>query len=362
MGALSKFSLLPEFTCPGRSQDSPSIHSGSSTGSGALLSTPNGINPDGSTDKKSMLLLSGNNTFGRTGNNLIEFLHALQVARDQDLILGIMHGSWAMQVLMGMFMAIIEDEDGWEEKWEDVFCAKIIKSEEELEQYNVLTMTTKELFGYTSPSPYDEYVASTQYSIRALFQNYNTGKGTGIRRNKPAGDMCSGIDALFGEHKANMLYSVIHSRHLEGAPGLRLLSKVCRHAKCDATAALEMRPDYIKSILEPLGMLQHPIVLITDGQDFSVIQRLMADEDIGPMLKVVPEEASWIGGDLTLGIMSNVFIGNPASTFSTFIAKSRLSLGFGQNYLFRRKTAEGKWVTSCGDGCVFDKRVMDVMS
>lgn len=70
-----------------------------------------------------MLLLSGNNTFGRTGNNLIEFLHALQVARDKDLILGIMHGSWAMQVLMGMFMAI-EDEDGWEEKWEDVFCGE----------------------------------------------------------------------------------------------------------------------------------------------------------------------------------------------------------------------------------------------
>ena len=124
VGALSKISLLPEFTCPGRSQDSSSITSiGSLTGSGALLSIPNGINPDGSTDKKSMLLLSGNNTFGRTGNNLIEFLHALQVARDQDLILGIMHGSWAMQVLMGMFMAI-EDEDGWEEKWEDVFCGE----------------------------------------------------------------------------------------------------------------------------------------------------------------------------------------------------------------------------------------------
>ena len=245
--------------------------------------------------------------------------------------------------------------------------AKIIKSEEELQDYNVLEMTTKELFGYTSDVPYDEYVASTQYSIRALFQNYNTGtNGRHVRGNRRVQDMCSGINALFnnnGSRGANgVLYSVIHSRHLEGAPGLRLLNKVCRHAKCDTKAALEMRPDYIKSILAPLGMLQHPIVLITDGQDFSVIQRLMADEDIGPMLRVVPEEASWIGGDLTLGIMSNVFIGNPASTFSTFIAKSRLSLGFGQNYLFRRKTAEGVWVTSCGDGCVFDKRVMDVMS
>lgn len=307
-----------------------------------------------------MLLLEGVSTFGRTGNNLIEFLHALQIARDRDLKLGIMHGSWAMQVLMQMFMAI-QDED-WEKTWEEKFCAKIIHSDEELEAWNVVRMTTKELFGYTSTSPFDEYVASTQFSIRSLFQHYNTGKGSGVRRNRKVADMCSGIDAIFGEQKKHVLYSVIHSRHLEGAPGLRLLGRVCHFAKCDPTAALEMRPDYIKSILAPLGMLEHPIVLITDGQDFSVIQRLMTDPKIGPMLKLVPEHASWIGGDITLAIMSNVFIGNPASTFSTFIAKSRLALGFGQNYLFRNKNEDGEWITSCGDACVFDMHVMSAIS
>lgn len=69
-----------------------------------------------------MLLLSGTQTFGRTGNNLIEFLHALQVARDKDLVLGMMHGSWAMQVLMGMFLAI--DGEGWEKRWEEAFCGE----------------------------------------------------------------------------------------------------------------------------------------------------------------------------------------------------------------------------------------------
>ena len=28
----------------------------------------------------------------------------------------------------------------------------------------------------------------------------------------------------------------------------------------------------------------------------------------------------------------------------------------GEGILFQRKTSEGEWVTSCGDGCVFDKR------
>jgi hypothetical protein len=313
----------------------------------------------GSTNK-SMLLLEGVNTFGRTGNNLIEFLHALQFARDRDVTLGIMKGSWAMQVLTPMFMSIKDKE--WETKWEDAFCAKIFHSEEELEGWDVTRMSTKQLFGYLSSAPYDDYVASTQFSIRALFQNYNTGEGKMIRKNKRVQDMCSGIESLFGEHKNNVLYSVIHSRHLEGDPGFRLLGKVCAQANCDPVAALEMRPDYIKSILAPLGLLEHPIVLITDGQDFSVVQRLMADDIIGPMLKVVPPEASWIGGDLTLGILASAFIGNPASTFSTFIAKSRLSLGFGQNYLFRNVNEEGEWINTCGDACVFDKRIMSVMS
>lgn len=128
MGALSKFSLLPQFTCPGGNPSASTTTESSEAVSPIIeadtsATPPNGIiNSDGSTQKKSLLLLSGNNTFGRTGNNLIEFLHALQVARDKDLILGIMHGSWAMQVLMGMFLAI--DGEGWEERWEDAFCGK----------------------------------------------------------------------------------------------------------------------------------------------------------------------------------------------------------------------------------------------
>ena len=67
----------------------------------------------------SLLLLSGRKTFGRTGNNLIEFLHALQVARDKDLILGIEEDSWAMRVLTDMFM-----KGEGEERWEEVFCGE----------------------------------------------------------------------------------------------------------------------------------------------------------------------------------------------------------------------------------------------
>lgn len=314
---------------------------------------PGGVSQD-------VLLLEGSQTFGRTGNNLIEFLHALQFSRDKNVVLGIMSDSWAFQVILKMWMAI-EDTENWESQFEEAFCCRIFHSQEELEGWNVIHKDTKELFGYLSGAPLEEYVASQEDSIRTLFEHYNTGDGVD-KRDNPVQDMCSGIDAIFGEQRSSVYYSVIHSRHLEGAPGVRLMKRMARLSGCDPTAALEMRPDYIKSILEPLGMMQHPIVLVTDGQDFSVIQRLLTDSQIGPRLHVVPEEASWVGGDLTLAILSDVFIGNPASSFSGFIAKSRLALGFGHNYLFRAKNANDRWVTVCGDNCVFDSEIMMTMA
>ena len=109
-------------------------------------------------------------------------------------------------------------------------------------------------------------------------------------------------------------------------------------------------------------MLNHPIVLITDGQDHSVLERLQADPEISQQLRVVPDGASSLGGDITLAVMSNVFIGNPVSTFSGIIAKSRLALGFAHNYLWRAKDKAGNWHTVCGDTCIFDKSLMGVMA
>ena len=144
VGALHQFSLLPQFTCPASSSSIDSSpydgstaaadNSGVSPYDVQITNPPNVKIEDSTTNpdiinnnKPNMLLLSGTQTFGRTGNNLIEFLHALQVARDKDLVLGIMHGSWAMQVLMSMFLAI--NGDDWEKKWEEAFCGEFFFSE-----------------------------------------------------------------------------------------------------------------------------------------------------------------------------------------------------------------------------------------
>eukprot|EP00584_Thalassiosira_punctigera_P022684 CAMPEP_0172573088 /NCGR_PEP_ID=MMETSP1067-20121228/136011_1 /TAXON_ID=265564 ORGANISM="Thalassiosira punctigera, Strain Tpunct2005C2" /NCGR_SAMPLE_ID=MMETSP1067 /ASSEMBLY_ACC=CAM_ASM_000444 /LENGTH=605 /DNA_ID=CAMNT_0013365685 /DNA_START=46 /DNA_END=1863 /DNA_ORIENTATION=- len=338
------------------------------------------------TKEKPVLLLTGMMSFGRMGNNLIEFLHALQEARDEDMQLGIMYKSWAMKLVLQMWMALQKardqdmqlgimykswamklvlqmwmaiESDDWQAEFEQAFCVKIFMHEQELEGWEVIHQDTKELFYYMSELPLEDYVASQEYNIRTLFHNYNTGEGKDLSGSQVE-DMCSGINALFGEERGSAMYSVIHSRSLEGEPGFRMLGTLARRSGCDPVAALEMKPDYVKAILEPLDMMRYPIVFITDGQNSAVLDRLLADPDIGPMIRIVPKEACWVGGDLTLAIMSNAFIGNPASTFTGFIAKSRLALGFGHNYLFRAKDKNGEWKEVCGDHCVFDKKILKV--
>jgi len=315
-------------------------------------------------NSKKIMVLRGDLAHGRIGNNLIEFLHALQFARDMDYQLAITSNSWAIEMLRMMWFNPSYD-DGWAAKFEKEFCVKIIQPDDSLKGWVVVpyglnpnnsVAVTKYLFDYQSELPLDKYIASQSRFIQKLFRHYNLGPES----------MCSGINAIFGDEKKDVMYSVIHNRHLEGAPGLRLMQRMSRTSRCHPTAALEMYPEYVKSILRPIGMLNHPIVLITDGENPDVAKRLLEDPEIGPMLRLVPESASWIGGDITLGIMSNVFIGNPASSFSGFIAKARIAFGFGHNHLFRTKVSTGigklEWVTSCGDACVFDKNMLGNMS
>ena len=52
-------------------------------------------------------------------------------------------------------------------------------------------------------------------------------------------------------------------------------------------------------------------------------------------------------------MLSSVFIGNPASTMSGFIARSRIALGTGLTYIYRARDEKGGRYTSCGDNCLF---------
>jgi len=357
-----------------------------------------------------LLLGSEKSTWGRTGNNLIEFLHAMQYAKDNNMIVGIMQVSWPTYMITQMWMSIqtnvrnrgtpecvddgtiqsaracdraivrskqrVQAIDEWITLFESSFCIKILNEEDDLSQYEqVVTLSTKDLFEYqheytvtaTDNSGFTDYVEYQSHIIRTLFKHYNNGIGINMH-NEPVGDMCSVLNAMFGKDKDTIMYSVIHSRSLEGLPGQRMLAKIAERSGCDPMAALDMNPHYVKSVLKPAGMLGYPIIFITDNQRPEILQKLLEDVQLGPHIRLIPEEASWLGGDITIAIMSTIFIGNPASTLSGFIAKSRVALGYKTNYLFRRKVDEGtqwyegKWFNVCDHECIFNKNVMRSMA
>jgi len=315
-------------------------------------------------EKTTLLLLDGLQTFGRMGNNLIEFLHSFQYAKDNGMAVAIMQNSWATHLITDMWMAI-QDQDinAWRAFVEQAFCVKIIVNKEELEKYEkVIPMETRDLFLYRREgfSELNEYIEFQSNIIRTLYRSYNNGVGADMR-NFPVRNMCSVLDAIFGSEKESAVYSVIHSRSMESA-GENLLARISRNSGCDKEAALKMEPEYVKAILEPLGMLEHPILFITDHQKPEILEKLLADPDIGPNIHLIPEEASWAGGDITAAVMSTAFIGNPASSFSGFIAKSRVALGYGNNFLLRKKNEDGEWVDVCDHRCIFDKSVMHVLA
>ena len=333
------------------------------------------------TNQDTLLLLEGKKTYGRTGNNLIEFLHALQYAREKEgVTVGIMNDSWAMKLITSMWMATpmnhgIETLSQWKQQVQDALCIKLFETDQEyVTRYdNVIAIETRDLFMYKTSDTIKEYVEFQSFLIRTLFRSYNHFESDNISNGAietshpgappMSNDMCSVMNSILGNEKSTATYSVIHSRSLEGEPGLRLLGRISEKSGCDPTAALYMEPDYIKSILRPLGMLDHPIIFITDHQNSEILDRLLQDLEIGSNIRLVPPEASWIGGDMTIAIMANVFIGNPASTFSGFIAKSRVALGMDENYLFRARSEEtGEWVDVCDNLCIFKKKVMNSMA
>jgi hypothetical protein len=303
---------------------------------------------------------------------LVEFLHALQYGKENNMILGIMLDSWVMSLITKFWHAFPTDDFhsdeflskgimAWKNRMELVFCVKVFLNEEELAGYgNIVSMSSRELFMLRYNEDPKEYIRFQSHNIRMLFRSYNRGIGRDVK-NQKVGNLCSVIDGIFGEERQSVTYSVIHSRSLEGEPGLRLLGILSETSGCDPVAALNMEPEYIKAILSPLGLLKHPILFISDNQRPEILQKLLADTDIGPQIRLIPPELSWVGGDLAMAIVADAFIGNPASTFSGFIAKSRIALGFENNYLFRAKKGD-QWVDSCEDRCIFYKWVMRSMA
>ena len=258
------------------------------------------------TNEKPILVLQGplSKALGRTGNNLLEFMNAIQFTRDTDIHLGIIMDSWPMQLFKQVGIESFLGKEGVS-CLETNFCVKVFRSTSELKGWNQihlpragpahLNFDITNLFYYHSPE-FEEYISTQKDILRILARQTNTE------------DHCKGINAMFDSDPKEIKYTAVHMRQLED-DGEKILGLISKDAGCDPKGALDMTPSYIKSILKSLDMMDHSIVIITDHQRNDHIQALIADDEIGPMVRVVPNEASSIGSDMTLATMATVFIG-----------------------------------------------------
>jgi hypothetical protein len=75
-------------------------------------------------------------------------------------------------------------------------------------------------------------------------------------------------------------------------------------------------------------MLEYPVVLLTDGQLRSVARGLLNDPVLGPNMMVLSDKEALDGGDVALAVLSDVFVGNPASATAGLVARARGALGY----------------------------------
>lgn len=270
-----------------------------------------------------------NHPYGQTNNQLLTIIHAMDYAYDiggAKLIL--QTDGYAVRLLKELFVwnDDIVSEESWIETIQMKFHHQLLimhKSKLPAPSNTVYYNTSKDLYFYYTDIPIATLKERRLSLLKTLFSN-------------PSQGMCLGIHQLLKDDK-DQKYSVIHSRLMKRYSCLRRIldfkkalssSNHNNNVKIDGNSTCLTPPNFIKSLLRPIGMLNHTIILIEDGENIGLSKRLQEDPEIGPHLKTVPSSISSVGVDMMLGILSNVFIGTPCSTFAGNIARTREAFGF----------------------------------
>jgi hypothetical protein len=164
-------------------------------------------------------------------------------------------------------------------------------------------------------------------------------------------------DQLNGEKDSPVKYMAVHSRSLEGSCEQRLTGTP-PHDECN------MNPTYIKDILRRLGLLGHmPIVVISDMQNQTILDNLLANEEIGkhiivPALNPKFDFINFPASDMMIAVMSDFFVGPRVSSMTVMIGLIRAVLGadLQSNYIYvtqRPAESTDRQFDVCGE-CIFN--------
>jgi len=293
-----------------------------------------------------VVLLKKDAPFGSLGSQLNSFFHAYDYAYDTKRSLWVTQDSWVLDTLFPLFFGPSSAVEKNNELWAAIQETLGVKIVENADALNSMGMKDVK---YPSPSTLFDYVSENLESKKV--RNH---RGTILRKlfkypsHYGTENVCSAIASILGAEKEK-IYTVVHivepnqKNHL---PKLDQNNKTKR----DYTAAIEMSPEYVKSILKPLGMLQHDIYLIdsSDTIDNEAHEQLAKDPDL-----TLKKLAAEYGSKIYLAVLADVYLGNPVDQICLWIARMRFALGMKNTYIFTEKQGD-QWVSYLNDDSYLD--------
>jgi hypothetical protein len=295
-------------------------------------------------DLDSIVLIKRDDPFGSIGIQLNSFFRAFDLSYDTRLPLYITQDNWFF--LSGFFKLFLggfyKDEEFWA-MLERIFRAKIVENE-------VVLVREGKSWDYISPEALNGYFGDELVDIqirnhrdtviRKLFQ-YPTLTGK-------ADDVCTLINSEGNSKK----YTVVH---LSDEKTNSFLSEFNNSTGINHSAAVEMSPEYVKSFLGPLNMLENDIYPIATGEynalDTSIsdrVEALLRDDILGDLIRL-PTQNRHLGSVLYFAVLADVYIGNPVDHNSMWIARMRCALGLSsKTFILTKPTMTNSkrvWIT-----------------
>ena len=150
---------------------------------------------------------------------------------------------------------------------------------------------------------------------------------------------CGGMDGA-GMNKPDTKYTVID------VPSCDVWCKrFDENSGRDHTAAHEMKPEYVKSILNLVKLSDSPVFLSKSQYDYDPnrveVKQLVDDAAIKTQDKDV-------SNDLYMAVLADCFIGSPANHYSLMVARMRYALGMTNTFVLTSKVGE-TWTSYVDD-------------
>lgn len=304
--------------------------------------------PGGWTRNSSHAIVPDNHTkslFGETGNNIREFFHAMDLAHESGSELVVHPSGFPVDTLKRLFSS---DIDG---KLLNSIGVTMFNPSHDYAEMKVVFSTG--LFSQRKKHMRQSQIANhRRFVLQRLYRHL----GGRIANSSDVRDhFCSARQTLADGSRRRSV--VIHSRsHFYRCLNLKF--------EIDEESARTLPPEFVVNLIEQtnLTVSNSNILMIHDGSEAAMnsSERLASDPATSRFYQSIPHAGGNPESDMLLAILSDLFIGNPSSTFAWYIAQVRHALGLGPSRLFykrdNRSNGNVAWAESCtGETCLYKR-------